>query len=349
MKAAVLYENMELKYEDYKNPEISDTDVLINIKAAGICGSDKARFIGKERLHHYPSVLGHEFAGVVAETGKNVTTIKIGDRVAGVPILPCHACAECQLGYFAQCKNYDFVGVQIQGSYAEYIKIPERNALLLPDGISFAEGALIEPSTVALHGLDLVDYHPGGDVAILGGGTIGLLTLIWAKLFGAHTAVVFDIDGEMLELAERFGADAVFNTREDGYFERAWEYTRGSGFSYVFETAGADEMFKAAFRLAGNKSRICYIGIPQEKLTYTNDVFFNMFKKEFTLTGVLMSFSAPFPGREWDLTLKFLRNGRLVFPGELISATLPLREIGRVQEMLRVPGSVKGKIVLTND
>jgi len=117
MKAALLYENGDLKFEDINMPVISDHEALIKIKASGIYGSDKNRLIGKERPHHYPTTLGHEFSGEVVEIGKNVSSLKIGDRITGVPILACHKCGECQLGNFAQCENYDFIGYHVQGAF----------------------------------------------------------------------------------------------------------------------------------------------------------------------------------------------------------------------------------------
>lgn len=325
---------------------IGRNEVLIKIRSAGICGSDKNRFLGLERLHHYPIVLGHEFAGEVVEAGNAVTLVRRGDRVVGVPILPCHKCIECQQGNFAQCEKYCFVGVQVQGSYAEYIKLPESNALKLADTISYDEGALVEPSTVALHALELVRFRGGEDVAIIGGGTIGLLTCEWAKILGARRVFIFDLDSEMLELSKKFGADVTLNTNDAKFYDTAMEKTSQKGFAYVFDAAGVDFTFKLAFRLAGTKSSICYVGIPNRELSYPADVFFNLYKKEFQLTGSLMSFSAPFPGKEWDLTLKQLEAGKLKFYEGLILNRLPLRDIALAQGLFRTPGATRGKIML---
>ena len=119
MKAAVLHAKDDLRYEEYPTPQVEKGKVLVKVKATGICGSDIPRVLG-DAAHYYPIVLGHEFSGEVVETGEGVTSVKVGDRVAGVPLLPCHQCEDCQRGSYSQCKNYSFIGSRIQGSFAEY-------------------------------------------------------------------------------------------------------------------------------------------------------------------------------------------------------------------------------------
>ena len=175
--------------------------------------------------------------------------------------------------------------------------MPELNAVPFADNVSFEQGAFFEPATVALHGLNRLDYKGGGCVAVLGGGTIGMMTLQWAKIFGAKKVVVFDIVDERLELGRRLGADAGINTLQEGFMEKAMELTGGRGFDYVYETAGNTITMKMAFRLAANKAGVCFIGTPTKELSFTVDEWECMNRKEFTLTGSWMSYSAPFPER----------------------------------------------------
>jgi len=189
MKAAVLHAKDDLRYEEYPTPQPKEGEVLIKVKATGICGSDIPRVLG-DGAHYYPIVLGHEFSGEVVETGKGVTSVKPGDRVAGVPLLPCMKCDDCQKGSYSQCKFYSFIGSRVQGSFAEYVVAPERNVVKFDDSVSFEQGAFFEPSTVAFHGLNRVEYRGGEDVAILGGGTIGLFTAQWARIFGAKRVFI---------------------------------------------------------------------------------------------------------------------------------------------------------------
>lgn len=348
MKAAILYAKDDLKYEDYPTPQGEDGKVLVKVRATGICGSDIPRVLG-DAAYYYLIVLGHEFSGEVVEVGNDVTYVKVGDRVAGVPLLPCHKCDDCQRGNYSQCKNYSFVGSRVQGSFAEYVALPEKNVVRFESGVSFDQGAFFEPSTVALHGIYCAGYHGGADVAILGGGTIGLFTAQWAKIFGAKRVFVFDIDSDRLALAKKLGADITVNTLDEGFKDKVDQLTNRKGFGFVFETAGVDVTIKLAFELAGNKARVCFVGTPTKELVFTPRLFENMNRKEFILTGSWMSYSAPFPGKEWELTAHYFRTGQLQFDEGLIFKKLPLSRIKEGFDMYKIPGAVKGKILIIND
>lgn len=348
MKAAVLYAKDDLRYEDYPDPEIGANEVLIKVKATGICGSDIPRVLG-DAAHYYPIVLGHEFAGEVVGAGEGVSSVKPGDRVAGVPLVPCFECEDCQKGDYSLCKNYTFIGSRIQGSFGDYVKMPERNVVKFHSSVPYEQGAFFEPSTVALHGLNRVDYKGGQDVAILGGGTIGLFTAQWAKIFGAKRVFVFDIDDARLTLAKKLGADVTINTLDPNFRSVVDELTDKRGFGYVYETAGVDVTMKLAFELAGNKAGVCFIGTPTKDLVFSPRLFENMNRKEFVLTGSWMSYSAPFPGKEWTLTAHYFSTGELKFDESLIFKRLPMSEIKQGFDMYKTPGMVKGKILLVNE
>ena len=348
MNAAVLHANEDLRFEEYPTPVPGDGEVLIHVRATGICGSDIPRVL-HNGAHSYPIVLGHEFAGDVVEVGANVTSVKAGDRVTAAPLLPCHKCADCQRGDYSQCKQYSFIGSRAQGSFAAYVKAPERNVVKFGDTVSYEQGAFFEPSTVALHGLMRAGYRGGEDVAILGGGTIGLFTAQWARIFGAKRVFVFDIDNDRLALAKRLGADYIVNTLESGFKESVIAQTGGRGFGFVYETAGADATMKLAFELAANKAGVCFIGTPTRDLVLPPKLLENILRKEFTLTGSWMSYSAPFPGREWELTAHCFASGALRFDDGLIFQKLPLADIWEGFELYKTPGIVKGKIMLINN
>ena len=172
MKAAVLYANEDIRYEEIPTPELKADQVLVKVKAVGICGSDVPRVL-QNGAHYYPIVLGHEFSGEIVALGEGVTAdLKVGDRVAGVPLVPCFACEDCKNGNFSLCKHYTFIGSRIQGAFAEYVAMPQQNVVKFDPSVPFETAAFCEPSTVALHGLEVAGYAPGGHVAVLGGGTI---------------------------------------------------------------------------------------------------------------------------------------------------------------------------------
>ena len=249
MKAAVLYGNGDIRYDDWDTPQVKPGTVKVKVRATGICGSDVPRVL-HNGAHFYPVVLGHEFSGDVTEVGEGVTGIRVGDTVSGAPLVPCMQCGDCQQGNYALCRHYSFIGSRQQGSFAEYVVLPAQNAVKYDPSIPYEQAAMFEPSTVALHGLLQAEYRGGETAAILGCGTIGIFTLQWARIFGAKKIVAFDIDGGRLELARRMGADAAVNTLKQDYLTDAMALTNEQGYQNVFETAGNPVTMRMAFELA---------------------------------------------------------------------------------------------------
>lgn len=348
MKAAVVVANEDVQYQEIEEPKVTKGTVKIRVRYSGICGSDIPRVLN-HGVHFYPIVLGHEFSGDVVEVGEGVTKVKVGDRVSGAPLLPCMKCDDCQQGNFSLCNHYSFIGSRQQGSNADYVVVPEQNAVPFESSVPYEQGAMFEPATVAIHGVFQNDYHGGEYVAILGGGTVGMFTMQWTKIFGSKKVVVFDISEERLELAKRLGADEVINTRDEGYMEKAMAITGGKGYGFVFETAGQVPTMHMAFELAANKAHVCFIGTPHENLTFTPAQWENMNRKEFKLTGSWMSYSAPYPGREWDLTAHYFATGQLKFDPGFIYKKIPMSQAQEAFQLFKTPGLVKGKILLSNE
>ena len=161
--------------------------------------------------------------------------------------------------------------------------------------------------------------------------------------------VVVPEQNERLDLAKRLGADEVINTKEEGYMEKAMAITGGKGYGFVFETAGQVPTMHMAFELAANKAHVCFIGTPHENLTFTPKQWENMNRKEFKLTGSWMSYSAPFPGREWDLTAHYFATGQLKFDPGFIYKKIPMSQTQEAFQLFKTPGLVKGKILLSNE
>ncbi|HML48955.1 MAG TPA: zinc-binding dehydrogenase, partial [Clostridia bacterium] len=288
-------------------------------------------------------------SGVVEACGEGVTRVKPGDRVAGAPLLPCMRCEDCLQGQYALCKQYSFIGSRSQGSFAELVAMPETNAMPFDPSISFTQGALFEPATVALHGI-LISGQPGGQtVAVLGGGTIGLFALQWAKILGARRVVVFDLDPDRLVLAQALGADAVVCTAEADYEEKAMALTNGKGYETVLETSGAEATLLMAYRLAANKARACMIGTPHTDVRFSPKTWELLNRKEMRLTGSWMSYSAPFPGKEWSLTAHYFKTGQLKYDPRMIFLSFPLSQAAQAFALFKKPGYVKGRILLVND
>lgn len=345
MKALVLQGKQDLKYQEIAKPKISDKEVLINVKASGICGSDMPRVLGSG-AHYYPIVLGHEFAGEVVEIGADVTRVAIGDRVACAPLVPCHQCEDCQQGNYSQCKHYSFIGSREFGSWAEYVKVPEKNTVKLPDDVSYLQGAFYEPTTVGLHGLFLMGFQGGTDIAIVGMGTIGLLTMQAAKALGARRVIVFDIDQAKLDIAKEYGADICINTGDENLRDLIAEVSNGRGFPLVVETAGVEFTEILSLEIAANKGSVMYIGTPSKNISIAPREFEYMNRKELTIRGSWMSYSAPFPGNEWELAGYYLSNGSIKID-KLIDRIIPMSDGTQAFEAIE-QGQVSGKVIFTN-
>lgn len=343
MKALVLHGRKDLRYEEMETPSIGDDEILVKVMSTGICGSDLPRVLGNA-AHYCPIVLGHEFSGSVVQIGKNVTRWALGDDVAGIPLVPCGSCEDCQRGDYALCKHYTFIGSRIFGSFAEYVKIPAKNAVKLPSGVSYDQGAFFEPATVALHGLFVMNFRGGYDTAVVGAGTIGLLTIQCAKALGAKRIFAFDISEEKLAKAKTCGADVCLNTTSDSFRDIIRQEMGGRGFEMVIETAGVEFTEILSLEIASNKGTVMYIGTPSKNVTMKPKEFEYLNRKELTVRGSWMSYSSPFPGREWDLAGYYFQQG-LLNAEPLIDRIIPLAEGAAAFHDYEIPGKIQGKIL----
>ena len=215
MRVAMYYNNRDVRLEELPKPQIGPGELLVKVLASGICGSDVLEWY---RIKKAPLVLGHEITGEIVEVGEGVERYKIGDRVFVSHHIPCNTCRYCLNGYHTACEtlhstNYD------PGGFAEYIRVPQlnvdRGVFLLPDQISFEDGAFIEPLACVIRGQRTARLQPGQSVLILGSGISGLLHLLLARALGAGRVITTDINEYRLKAAERFGADAVIHASED--------------------------------------------------------------------------------------------------------------------------------------
>ncbi len=345
MKAGILFSNNNVKYVDMDMPEITDDSVRIKVEAVGICGSDLPR-VFKHGARTYPMVLGHEFSGVIEGIGKNVESLHVGDHVVGIPLIPCFNCDDCIRGNYSLCKHYSFIGSRQQGAMAEYVVVPKTNVIKIDKSIPFDTAAMFEPSTVALHGIFLNKFLPDKTAVILGGGTIGLFVLQWLKILNAKKIVIVGRNKSRLTLSEKFGADQVISILDENYYD-SFDI---EGYDYVFETAGSTDTMQLAFRLAANKANICFIGTPTKELVFSPEIWEQMNRKEFNLTGSWMSYSTPFPGKEWEMTAEHFKLGDLKIDEKMFHAKYPLKNIDKAFDEFSKPNNdVIGKIIIYNE
>lgn len=184
MKAANLHAPGDIRCEEVPVPEPGPGEVLIKVKACGVCGSDIPRVM-QTGTYRFPTIPGHEFSGEVVGGGPGTETITPGQRVTVVPLIPCRKCSYCANGKYHLCADYDYLGSRRDGAFAEFVKVPAGNLMPLPDGVDFELGALTDPAAIALHAVRKLGLNPGDRVAVFGTGPIGAMALQWAKIVGA--------------------------------------------------------------------------------------------------------------------------------------------------------------------
>ncbi|GIO27012.1 galactitol-1-phosphate 5-dehydrogenase [Ornithinibacillus bavariensis] len=326
MKALNLYGVEDLRFEENTpKPVIEDAnDVIIRVKSVGICGSDTSRY---RKLGPYVEgmTFGHEFAGEVVEIGANVTNVKVGDRVAGCPAFVCDECKSCKKGEPARCEKLSVIGAYRPGAYAEYTKLPNTHVIPLPDNVDFDTAAMVEPSAVVAHGFYRTTIQPGAEVAIMGVGSIGLLAIQWAKIFGAKKVYAIDIDNNKLEIAKKLGADVAINSLEKPAHEQIMDYTNGQGVDLAVESAGSPITSAQVFALPRKGGEVVFLGIPYADIHIERFFFEKIVRNELTVYGSWNAISAPFPGKEWSTTIHYMSTGQIQSE-PMISHRLSLEE-----------------------
>ena len=289
MKVAYLKEAMKIVVkDDAKIPEISDDQVLVKMEYCGVCGSD-VHFYKDGRVGDVAAppdfVLGHEVAGEVVKIGAAVKNLKVGDKVALEPGYACGKCEYCKTGRYNLCPNVIFFAdPPVQGALKEYVAHPADMCFKLPENMSTEEGAVVEPLAVGLHATALGGVGLGSDVLILGGGCIGLVTLLSAKARGASRIVVVDLYEKRLNMAKEMGATEVINAQKENVAERVEELFDGKGVYFVFEKAGAIAKIQQTPYYVKKGGTIVLVGMAAESMANYN--FSQAMVKEITIKTV---------------------------------------------------------------
>jgi len=271
LRAALLYGARDLRIEDRPRPAIAPGEILLRVRAVGVCGSDVHTYahgrIGPTVLQS-PLILGHEFGGEVVEVADDVANVRPGDRVAVDPARNCTVCELCLTGHPNLCNDLHFCGLwPDDGALVEYMAYPARLAFPVPESISYGATVLLETLGIAIHAMDLAKPHGGYEVVVLGCGPIGLLVVQMARLSGATRIFATDRLDYRLEFARQCGATDVLNPGQAD--AEAWiaDQTEGRGVDVAFEAAGAAETPSQAVEMTRRGGTVCMIGIPVEDRT----------------------------------------------------------------------------------
>ena len=340
MKAAVFYKENDLRIEELPIPEPKAGEVLIKVKACGICGTDVHIFHGDEGAAATPAgtVLGHEFSGVVEKIGDGVSGISVGDKVCVDPNKLCNECYYCKSGIGHFCEHMIGIGTTVHGGFAEYCCVPQSQVYKVAEKTSFEKAAMSEPVACCLHGIDMCDIKVGETVMVIGGGMIGLIMLQLAKLSGAGKLVLLEPVAEKRVLGYKLGADLCIDPINEDVEAVLAEKNVGR-ISTVIECAGLPSTMKQAISLAGKKSTVMLFG-----LTRPNDEIpvkpFEIFKKEVVIKA---SFINPYTQRR---AVDLIDSGKIDV-SSMVYKKISLEELSAAL----MDGSLrsKGKLIVVNE
>ena len=334
MKAAVLHSVGDIRFEDVPEPTIGDKDVLVRVKACGVCGTD-VHFYHGEWTVNMPLIPGHEFSGQVAEVGRDVNIVSVGDRVSVDPNVVCGVCKNCRRtdrNYL--CSNIRAIGVDVNGAFAEYVKAPQQVVYRLPKGVDFETGAMTEPVGCCIRGFDNTKTTLGDNVVIIGAGAIGLILMQMALLQGAAKVLVVEPIPLRRELAEKLGAHRTIDPSSEDVKKAVLDETDGNGPEVVFEAVGSAKTISLALELAGRGARVNLFGVAPETETVSVKPFM-LYDKELKISA---SYRNPFT---FDRAIQLLSQRRIDIKS-LITHRFPL---SKIQEAFNLFHERKGEAV----
>ena len=273
MKAGILYGVKDIRVGQTSDPVIGPDDVLLESHAAGICGTDLHIYRGEfEDRVRYPTVQGHEFGGIIAEVGKNVSGFEAGDRVVVDPIISCHHCPACLTGHINACQTLKLLGVDLDGGYGQFVSVPADRLYALPGNIPMKHAPMVEMYALGHHVLQRGQVQPGETVAILGAGKLGLSILdVLCHSASPGMTIVSDLQPFRLETAKKLGADYPININNIDPVKQALELTNGIGVDCVIEAVGhyhlvdgQEAPLAQAVKMIRNGGRIVTAGLGEQ-------------------------------------------------------------------------------------
>ena len=257
MKVAMYYSQQDIRIEEIPIPEIGDDEILVEMKACGICGSDLMDWYLKSRA---PLVLGHEPAGTIAKKGRKVESVNLGDRVFVHHHVACLTCHYCVRGDYTLCEQFHSTNIK-PGGLAEYFRVPAMNlqmdTLKIPSGLSFEEATFIEPVGCCVRAIRKCNIQKGDSVAVIGAGATGLIHMTLSKIYGAAKTIVSDLIDFRLRFAERLGADVAINPKHQDLTEVVKAETGGRGADLAIVTAPSLEAYKAGMDACRKGGKLC--------------------------------------------------------------------------------------------
>jgi L-iditol 2-dehydrogenase len=343
MKVAQLVQPEKIQIEDVEMPDLSPTEVLVQLQSCGVCATDVKKFTGGSKAPHLPFILGHEPAGIVKDIGKSVEAdISLGDRVSIAPVFTCGYCHACRSGLvysqgMGMCENYQVLGYSIDGAFGEYVSVPAQFVFPIPDELTFRDAALIEPIAACLNGVQRGLPQPSGTVVVLGAGFMGLVCVQLYKLFG-NRVIATDLLEERRKAAEKQGADVVLDPQQSDVLKEVMDITGSRGADAVLCSVGGKKITEDAMGMLKKGGALVLLASAPGGTKFEVDLN----KLHYDQSVITGSVSYTGPGYEW--TIQALRQG-LLDVDALISHSGPLEQ---TEEFLKMTRDLKGlkKVVL---
>lgn len=280
MKAVVFESPNKVEITQVPDPTIKENEVLIAVKSAGVCGTDVHIYEG-DFIGTYPVIPGHEFSGEVIAVGKDVKSVKPGDRVAVDPCIFCRKCSFCRENHENFCRNLVAYGVHLNGGFAEMVSIREENAYKI-DGLSYIEGAFVEPVGCCIHGIKQIGVNIGEHVLIFGSGPIGLILMQLCKNYGSASVTVVDVFKDKLELAKKLGATNTV-VSDQSVMENLKNINE-EGFQVVIDATGSPSVVQNMFNYVRDRGRLLFFGVCPQKSKIEISPY-EIYKRELKIFG----------------------------------------------------------------
>lgn len=345
MNACVLHGIGNLRCEEVPKPQPKQGEVLVHIMASGICGSDIPRVLTKG-TYHFPTIPGHEFAGIVEEVGEGTDTLWLNKHVAVFPLLPCFTCDACSNGNYAQCESYSYFGSRCDGGFSEYLAVPVWNLVEVAKDVPFEQAAMCEPAAVAYHAMAKASLRPGENVLVSGAGTIGLITAMWCRAAGAGKVIVADISDRHLKLAQELGFTCTVNTSKEDINDALTKLTGRRFVNAAFECAGVSPALESCLEAADRFGRVVTVGNPGSEMRLSQNAYWCILRKELKLYG---TWNSSYGGKDndWTRVINGIETGKLTLE-PLITHRFALEEHKKAFDALTSRDEFTVKVMFIN-
>lgn len=340
MKAWVLENIGELNEKEIETPVPGKGEVLVEVKTAGICGSDIQR-VYENGAHRMPLVIGHEFAGGVVGCGEGVSDSLIGKRVGVFPLIPCRKCRSCRNKQYEMCTGYSYLGSRTHGGFAEYVTVPAWNLVELEEGTTYEQAAMLEPMAVAVHAMRRLNLTEDSTVCVCGLGTIGQLLIMFLKERGIRQVYAIGKSETQKQSVIQFGVleEDYCDSRIVDANTYLMEQTADNGVDVFFDCVGKNETIVLGLEVTAAGGQVCLVGNPYGNMEFSRDTYWKILRKQLRVTG---TWNSTYLGEEdknakqddWHYVLERLKGGN-IHPEQLITHRFSMEELGKGFEIMR--------------